>query len=68
MHSRDPTATGARTLIGAKSLSPVELLESSLARIDKVNAPVNAIVAMNAERAGVGCRRQYVQSVARHER
>lgn len=51
MEPCDLTATEARALIGAKKLSPVELLESCLARIDKVNAPVNAIVAMNAERA-----------------
>jgi len=38
------TAREARRLIGAKRLSPVELLESCIARIEQVNPAVNAIV------------------------
>ncbi|MBN9887182.1 amidase [Salipiger abyssi] len=36
-------------MIGAKELSPVELLESCLARIEAVNAPVNGVVAIDRE-------------------
>jgi Asp-tRNA(Asn)/Glu-tRNA(Gln) amidotransferase A subunit family amidase len=45
------SATEARALIGAKKLSPVELLESCLARIEQVNPAVNAIVARDDVRA-----------------
>jgi amidase len=38
------TAREARRLIGAKRLSPVELLESCIARIEQVNPAVNAVV------------------------
>ena len=41
------TALEARRLIGAKRLSPVELLDSCLARIAAVNPAVNAMVAMD---------------------
>ncbi|MGG5818705.1 amidase [Falsiroseomonas sp. HW251] len=47
----DLTAVEARRLIGAKKLSPVELLESCLARIEAVNPAVNAMVAMDTDRA-----------------
>jgi Asp-tRNA(Asn)/Glu-tRNA(Gln) amidotransferase A subunit family amidase len=47
----DLTAVAARRLIGARKLSPVELLESCLARIDAVNPAVNAMVAMDTDRA-----------------
>ncbi|HEY1857641.1 amidase [Acidocella sp.] len=43
----DLSATEARRLIGTKQLSPVELLESSLKRIEAVNHAVNAVVAMD---------------------
>ncbi len=43
----DLSATEARRLIGTKNLSPVELLESSLKRIEAVNHAVNAVVAMD---------------------
>jgi Asp-tRNA(Asn)/Glu-tRNA(Gln) amidotransferase A subunit family amidase len=46
----DLSALEARRLIGAKRLSPVELLESCLERIRATNKAVNAIVAMD-ERA-----------------
>ena len=47
----DLTASEARRLIGRKALSPVELLESCLARIEAVNHAVNAMVALDANRA-----------------
>ena len=47
----DLTATEARRLIGRKQLSPVELMTSCIGRIGKVNGTVNAVVAMDAERA-----------------
>jgi len=45
------TATEARRLIGSKALSPVELLESCIARIEAVNPAVNAVVTTAYERA-----------------
>ncbi|WP_376090121.1 amidase [Roseomonas sp. CCTCC AB2023176] len=45
------TALEARRLIGAKKLSPVELLDSCLRRIALVNHAVNAVVAMDEEGA-----------------
>ena len=47
----DLTAVEARRMIGARKLSPLELLESCLARIEKTNSAVNAIVAMDADAA-----------------
>ena len=47
----DLTATEARRLIGRKKLSPVELMQSCINRIGKVNGKVNAVVAMDLERA-----------------
>ncbi len=41
----DLTAVEARRLIGAKKLSPVELLESCLARTAETNGAINAVVA-----------------------
>ena len=43
----DLSAVEARRLIGRKKLSPVELLESNLARIAATNSAVNSIVAMD---------------------
>ena len=45
------SALEARRLIGRKRLSPIELLESCIARIEMVNAKVNAVVATCYERA-----------------
>ncbi|HRD77738.1 MAG TPA: amidase family protein, partial [Hyphomicrobiaceae bacterium] len=42
----DLSAVEARRLIGAKKLSPVELMASCLKRIESTNKPVNAVVAM----------------------
>ena len=47
----DLTAVTARALIGARRLSPVELTESCIARIEAVDHAVNAIPARDFERA-----------------
>lgn len=47
----DLSAVEARHLIGLEKLSPVELLESCLRRIEASNGAVNAIVAMDADAA-----------------
>lgn len=47
----DLSAVEARRLMGTRQLSPVELLESCLARIDKTDKAVNAIVAIDADAA-----------------
>ena len=47
----DLSALEARRLIGTRELSPVELLESCIHRIEAVNPTVNAIVATCYERA-----------------
>ncbi|RAI00553.1 hypothetical protein DLJ53_14920 [Acuticoccus sediminis] len=52
----DLDATEARRLIGAKALSPVELMESCLARIARLNPTLNAIVALDADAAMNGAK------------
>ena len=47
------SAVEARRLIGLKQLSPVELLDSCLARIEATNPAVNALVAIDADAARV---------------
>ena len=47
----DLPAVAARRLIGAKRLSPVELLESCITRIEAVDHAVNAMVARDFDRA-----------------
>jgi amidase len=47
----DLTAVEARARIGRKQLSPVELTESCIARIEAVDPAVNAMVARDFERA-----------------
>jgi len=47
----DLSAVDARRYIGARKLSPVELLESCLQRISATNGSVNAMVAMCEDRA-----------------
>jgi Asp-tRNA(Asn)/Glu-tRNA(Gln) amidotransferase A subunit family amidase len=47
----DLSALDARRAIGARKLSPVELLDSCLARIERTNEAVNAMVAIDAEAA-----------------
>ncbi len=52
----DLDAVEQRRRIGTKEISPVELLESSLERIEMVNGNVNAVVAMDIENARVQAR------------
>jgi amidase len=47
----DLTATEARHLIGDKNLSPIELLDSCIARIEAVNPTLNAICGTCFDRA-----------------
>lgn len=47
----DLSAVEARARIGAKQLSPVELVESCIARIEAVDHAVNAVVARDFDRA-----------------
>ena len=47
----DLTAVEARRLIGRKRLSPIELVESCIARTEMVNPTVNAVVAECYNRA-----------------
>lgn len=51
MEPCDLTAIEARALIGRKKLSPVELLESCIGRIEAVDHAVNAMVARDDEGA-----------------
>jgi Asp-tRNA(Asn)/Glu-tRNA(Gln) amidotransferase A subunit family amidase len=62
----DLSALEARRHIRERKLSPVELLESCLTRIEKTNGPVNAIVAMDKSAA---CRRakEIEQAISRGE-
>ncbi len=53
----DLSAVQARRLMGCKRLSPVELMASCIGRIGQVNGKVNAVVAMDAERALAEARR-----------
>lgn len=52
----DLPAVEARRLIGRKALSPVELLQSCLVRIEAVNPAVNAFVALDTDRARAAAR------------
>jgi amidase len=52
----DLSAVAARRLIGTGKLSPTELLESCVKRIEKTNSKVNAIVAMDVNAARKGAR------------
>jgi amidase len=45
----DLSAVEARRLIGNKQLSPVELLESCIRRVEQTNPAVNSMVAMDAD-------------------
>lgn len=47
----DLSAVEARRLIGARKLSPVELLESCLKRTSETNGAINAVVAQNEKLA-----------------
>jgi amidase len=52
----DLSATELRRLIGARALSPVELIDSCLMRIARVNPAVNAVVTLDADRARAAAR------------
>lgn len=52
----DMTAVALRDAVAARSVSPVELLEAYLDRIAAVNPAVNAVVALDAERARAAAR------------
>ncbi|MCK8783675.1 amidase family protein [Roseomonas sp. NAR14] len=52
----DLAATEARRLIGRRALSPVELLRSCLGRIGAVDHAINAMVALDTERAEAAAR------------
>jgi len=47
----DLTATELRTMIGRKDISPVELVESCIERIDSIDGRLNAIVTKSYDRA-----------------
>lgn len=47
----DLTAIELRRMIGAKQASPVEVLDAHLARIARINPAINAMVALDEERA-----------------
>ncbi|CAN5207205.1 amidase family protein [soil metagenome] len=53
----DLGAAEARALIGAHKLSPLELVDSCIARIEAVDHAVNAVVARDFERAREAARR-----------
>jgi Asp-tRNA(Asn)/Glu-tRNA(Gln) amidotransferase A subunit family amidase len=57
----DLSAVEARRLIGAKRLSPVELLDSCLRRIGATNGKLNAIVAMDEAGARESARQAEAQ-------
>jgi amidase len=52
----DLSALEARLLIGRKVLSPVDLLESCLRRVEAVNPAVNAMVVLDTDRARAAAR------------
>ena len=60
----DLTALEARRLIGRRALSPVELLESCLARIGAVDHAVNAMVALDTDRARAAARQAEAAAMA----
>ncbi|MFI4986793.1 MAG: amidase [Alphaproteobacteria bacterium] len=51
MTSGIPTIAEAAALIAARKLSPVELTEACLARIERLNGTLNAFIRVTAERA-----------------
>jgi amidase len=60
------SAVEARRMIGSRELSPVELLNACIARIEALNPAVNAIAATDFERARDAARRAE-QAVLRGE-
>ncbi|MEZ5854117.1 MAG: amidase family protein [Hyphomicrobiaceae bacterium] len=68
-HTSEPcdlTAVDARSLIGRKALSPVELLESCLKRTAETNPAVNAVVAQDETLARKTARQQEAEVAAGH--
>jgi amidase len=63
----DRTALELRRMIGARQVSPVEVLEAHIARIDRINPAINAMVAMDTERARAAAK-QAEQAVMRGEK
>lgn len=53
----DHSAIELRRMIGQRTVSPVELVEACLARIEAVNPAVNAFVALDAEAARAAARK-----------
>ncbi len=53
----DKNAVELRRLIGRKEISPVELLDECLARIEAVNPAINAIVALDPDGAAAAARK-----------
>lgn len=53
----DMSAVDLRRLIGRGDVSPVELMDSCLDRIARINPAVNAVVALDTERARAAARR-----------
>ena len=47
----DFSAVDARHMIGTKEISPIDLIDSSIARIEAINGAVNAVVATDFKRA-----------------
>jgi len=62
----DHSAVDLRRLIGTKEISPVELLDDCLARIEAVNPTVNAVVALDIDGAR-GAAREAERQVLRGE-
>ena len=58
------SAVAARRLIGAKKLSPVELLESCIKRIEQVDGAVNAITAIDIAAARKAAKRAEAEVMA----
>lgn len=52
----DLSAVEARRLIGARELSPVELADACIARIERLDGAVNAVVARDFDRARAAAR------------
>jgi Asp-tRNA(Asn)/Glu-tRNA(Gln) amidotransferase A subunit family amidase len=52
----DHTAVALRRLIGAKQVSPVEVLAAHEARIARINPAINAMVALDTDRARAAAR------------
>ena len=48
----DLSATQLREMIGCKDISPVELIKSCIARTEKIDHALNAMVTKNYDQAG----------------